>query len=226
MKAVLCRPFTSSGRFHRGPSRVGRLGPTPGGTSLNASGRSAAPSVAVPRHSGWVPLTGLALLSGWLALFPPNAAAQPPAASLAGSSWQLVGLQSMDDAIGRQTPKDPTVYTLRFGGDGMALMRLDCNRGRASWRASAVLPSQAPTRQGVSGSLRFGPLALTRARCPAPSLSDTVARQLPFVRSFVLRNNRLYLNLMADGGILEWRPPQGGPQGGVPSSRDKKPAER
>ena len=30
--------------------------------------------------------------------------------------------------------------------------------------------------------------------------------QAGFVRSFVLREGRLYLSLMADGGILVWEP--------------------
>lgn len=173
---------------------------------------------------GLTPLTGLAPLpsSASLTSAGPSRAANP----LAGSAWQLVALQSMDDAIGRQTPKDPAAYTLRFGADGMALMRLDCNRGRASWRASAAAPSQGTAKKDVSGSLHFGPLALTRALCPAPSLSATVARQLPFVRSFLLRNNRLYLSLLADGGILEWRPLPGVANSGVSTSKVLTPEER
>jgi para-nitrobenzyl esterase len=33
-----------------------------------------------------------------------------------------------------------------------------------------------------------------------------VARDLGYVRSYRLKNGRLYLSLMADGGIYEWRP--------------------
>jgi len=33
---------------------------------------------------------------------------------------------------------------------------------------------------------------------------DVVMRQLPFVRSYVIRDRRLYLSLMADGGTLEF----------------------
>ena len=161
-----------------------------------------------PRH-GRLPSLALLGLIALPPLIPPIAAAQPPtarqASPLAGSTWQLEALQSMDDAIGRRTPPNPTAYTLRFGADGTADLRLDCNRGRAPWQAST-----APGQE-VSGTLRFGPLALTRALCPPPSLSDTVARQLPFVRSFLLRNNRLSLSLLADGGILEWQPLPGVP---------------
>lgn len=156
---------------------------------------------------------------------PSRLPSSPPArfqsSPLAGTTWQLVALQSMDDAIGRRIPPDPAAYSLRFGADGTADLRLDCNRGRAPWQATTAPPSSAPPSsarpsQGaapkdVSGSLRFGPLALTRALCQPRSLSNTVARQLPFVRSFLLRHNHLYLSLMADGGILEWQPLQGIP---------------
>jgi para-nitrobenzyl esterase len=47
-------------------------------------------------------------------------------------------------------------------------------------------------------------MAATRAQCPPGSLHDTVMRQLPFVRSYVIRDRRLYLSLMADGGTLEF----------------------
>ena len=57
--------------------------------------------------------------------------AQPPAAKknesgLAGTSWQLVRIQYMDDKV--LTPDDPAKYTLAFGTDGRVSMRIDCNR--------------------------------------------------------------------------------------------------
>ena len=176
-----------------------------------------------PGRLPWLTLVGLIALPP---LISPIATAQPPGAPpaalpsspLTGSSWQLVALQSMDDAIGRRAPQDPTAYTLRFGADGTAEMRLDCNSGRAPWQATTA-PQSPPE---PSGSLRFGPLALTRALCPPPSLSDTVARQLPFVRSFLLKNNRLYLSLLADGGILEWQPLPGVPHRAVLSPEERR----
>jgi heat shock protein HslJ len=135
----------------------------------------------------------------------------PALANLLGRQWQLVAIQSMDDAIGRRVPRNPSDYTLRFGHDGTATLRLDCNRGEAPWQVSAALPLLSVPGGEVSGSLRLGPLALTRALCPKGSLSNDLARQLPYVRSFLLRGDRLYLSLMADGGILEWQPLQGVP---------------
>lgn len=177
------------------------------------------PSLA--RAARWLGLAAPAAIA-ITGLIPPAGAApaqaQPAQASgplapgpLAGSQWQLVAIQSMEDATGRRVPPDPDRYTLIFGADGTARLQVDCNRGRAPWQASPAEPVAGHPRQEVSGSLRFGPLELTRALCPPPSLAASLERQLPFVRSYLLKGERLFLSLMADGGILEWKPLQGIP---------------
>jgi putative lipoprotein len=42
--------------------------------------------------------------------------------------------------------------------------------------------------------------------CPPGSLHDQLVKQLPYVRSYVMRDGHLYLSLMADGGIYEFEP--------------------
>ncbi len=120
----------------------------------------------------------------------------PP--SLAGTSWQLLAIQSMDDAQGATKLADPKRFTLSFGADGRASLRLDCNRGTGAWEAK---PAGAD-----SGQLTFGPIAATRAMCPPPHLDERIVRDLPYVRGYLLKSGRLYLSLMADGGIYEWEP--------------------
>ncbi|MFO0157408.1 MAG: META domain-containing protein [bacterium] len=122
-----------------------------------------------------------------------------PPPTLAGTSWQLLAIQSMDDRQGTLTEADPSRYTHSFGRDGSAVMRLDCNRASAPWKLT-------PGPEASSGSLTFGPVAATRARCPPPSIDARVLRDLPDVRSFLLRDGRLHLSLMADGGIYSWGP--------------------
>ena len=73
----------------------------------------------------------------------------------------------------------------------MFTARIDCNRARGGWK------SPAP------GRLEFGPMAATRAECPPGSLHDQIMRQLPFVRTYVVKGERLYLSLMADAGTYE-----------------------
>jgi heat shock protein HslJ len=121
-----------------------------------------------------------------------EASASSNAPTLAGTSWQLVKFQGGDGKI--LTPDDPTKYTIEFGAGGQLTARVDCNRGRGTWTS------------GGPNQLQFGPLALTRAQCPAGSLHDPMVKQWPYVRSYVTRDGYLFLSLMADGGIYEFEP--------------------
>jgi para-nitrobenzyl esterase len=111
---------------------------------------------------------------------------------LGGTSWQLVKFRGGDGTV--LTPDEKAKYTLAFNADGSFAARIDCNRGRGAWTSPAA------------GRLEFGPMALTRAMCPPESLHDRIVRQLPYVRSYVIRDGHLFLSLMADGGSYEFEP--------------------
>jgi heat shock protein HslJ len=130
-----------------------------------------------------------------------GAESEVPGTHLAGTTWMLVALQSMDDAVGTTRPEDASRYTLRLNEDSTAAIRLDCNRATGTWIAE---PSADPS----NGRFEFGPLATTSALCAPPNLDERIAAQLPYVRGYLLRDGRLYLSLMADGGILAWQPYQ------------------
>ena len=114
----------------------------------------------------------------------------PP--GLAGTSWQLVKFQSSDEKI--LTPDDGAKYTIEFAAAGQLTARIDCNRGRGTWTS------------GGPNQLQLGPLALTRAQCPAGSLHDQIVKQWANIRSYVVKDGHLFLSLMADGGIYEFEP--------------------
>jgi uncharacterized protein len=155
-----------------------------------------------PRASGGALRRGALLLALAAAAAAPvvvgPATVRAAESSLAGTSWRLVEFQSMDDAIGTLRPQRGEPYTMSLGSDGTASMTLDCNRASGPWSAQ---PASAE-----SGTFRIGPLAITRALCPEPSLEPRIARDLPYVRSYLLRDGRLHLSLMADGGIYTWEP--------------------
>lgn len=144
-------------------------------------------------------LRAIGLLGSGLLVLAGHAGAAPSAPQLAGSAWELVAIQSMDDAQGTLRIADPAAFTLQLGADGRAALKLDCNRGTASWKAT-------PAGDGNSGQFAFGPLAGTRALCPPPHLDERIVRDLGYVRGYLLRDGNLYLSLIADGGIYEWRP--------------------
>jgi heat shock protein HslJ len=124
--------------------------------------------------------------------------------ALANTQWRLVEFQSMDDATGTVRPRDPSLYTLSLNGDGTVTMKLNCNRAKGAWSAEA-------SRDATNGRFAFGPLAMTRAHCPPPSMDETIAAQAQFIRTYLLKDGRLYLSLMADGGIYAWEPDSGKP---------------
>lgn len=113
-------------------------------------------------------------------------------AGLAGTSWRLVRMLAMDDRS--YTPDERSKYTLAFAADGRVELRADCNRGQGSWSEPAP------------GQLRFGRLVTTRVMCPPKSWSDRFIRGLGDVHSYRFRGGRLYLSLMADGGLYEFEP--------------------
>ncbi len=125
-----------------------------------------------------------------------QAAATDP---LTGTTWQLVGIESMaPDEQASTTIDDPSKYTVDFGADGNAAFRLDCNRGTGTWTSEPAAPD--------SGSLTFGPIGVTRMFCPQPSFDTQVAAALGRVRSYLISDGQLHLSLEADSGIMHWRP--------------------
>ena len=148
--------------------------------------------------------SGAACAAALLLLVAASGQGAETASPLAGTEWRLVEFQSMDDATGTSRPEDPSLYTLRLNADGTVNMRLNCNRANGTWSAE---PSADPS----NGSFRFGPLAMTRALCPPPSMDEQIAAQSEYVRGYLLREGRLHLSLMADGGIYTWEPIAGVP---------------
>ena len=118
--------------------------------------------------------------------------AAPASPALEGTSWQLVRFQGGDGTV--LVPDERSKYTMMFGADGVMRARIDCNRASGSWKSAG--PKQ----------LEFGPMAITRAQCPPGSLHDQLVKQLPYVRSYLIKGGHLYLSLMADGGAYEFEP--------------------
>jgi para-nitrobenzyl esterase len=126
----------------------------------------------------------------------PAAFGQPPspaaAAALGGTQWQLVVFRGGAGEVVK--PDDGLKYTLAFDAGGQVAARIDCNRGRGTWM------SKGP------GQIELGPLALTRALCPAESLHDRIVRHWSSVRSYLIKDGHLFLGLIADGGAYEFAP--------------------
>lgn len=121
----------------------------------------------------------------------------PSANPLAGTRWRLVQIQSMDDVVGTIHLENPSAFTMTLNADGTVNLRLDCNRANGAY---TVEPAADPE----NGRFEFGPLVATRARCPLPRLDEQIVAQTQYIRGYLIRDGKLYLSLMADGGIWAW----------------------
>lgn len=140
--------------------------------------------------------TGFAVAALWAAQALAAGGEVAPA-TLAGTRWRLVEFQSMDDRQGITRPSAGTLYTMSLHGDGTVQLQLNCNRANGRWTAR-------PSSDAQSGQFTFGPLAATRTRCPPPSMDQSIVAQSAYVRGYLLKDGRLHLSLMADGGIYVW----------------------
>lgn len=114
---------------------------------------------------------------------------------LVGTEWRLLEFESSDDSIGTIRPGSGETYTLRLDPDGSAAMTLFCNQGTGQWTSADYrLPR---------GDLSITPGAMTMAACP-PSRLERLGADLARVRSFVIEDGRLHLNLIMDSGNYVW----------------------
>lgn len=120
----------------------------------------------------------------------------PVTRGLPGTSWRLIHFQSMDDAIGTRVPPNAERYLLTFASDGKLSAQLDCNRLVGGWQATPSTP--------MSGGLTINGGGMTRALCQPGAMDTQIARDLGFVRSYTIKDNRLNLALEADAGIYTW----------------------
>jgi para-nitrobenzyl esterase len=49
-------------------------------------------------------------------------------------SWRLVAFQGSDDTT--LMPADRAKYTIEFAAGGRLTVRIDCNRGRGTWKSN------------------------------------------------------------------------------------------
>ena len=119
----------------------------------------------------------------------PGARSNDPQVVL-GRTWQWLGTQTPLEAV---TVVEPGRYTVRFGKDGAAAIRFDCNSGGGDFQLSA-------------GSIEFGNLFATRMACPPDSQDAIFMRQLEAARIFFVQGGVLYLDLFADGGTMRFEP--------------------
>jgi heat shock protein HslJ len=120
---------------------------------------------------------------------------------LQATHWQLLEFQSMDDQQGSTKPATPNTYELILQLNGNYLLNLPCYQASGNW-------SVTPGSNQQQGSISFSQFRTTHAKCSAKeetSLDRSLMSQMQFIRSYTLKEDKLYLSLMADGGIYSWK---------------------
>lgn len=107
---------------------------------------------------------------------------QPEAAPDIVGVWRLSELRAVDGTATVPPPDVP--YEIRFAADGVASLRVDCNRATARWG------STSPNR---SGQIGFEARSMTEAFCGEGSLDTRIVRQLPGLTRFSIRRDVLTL---------------------------------
>ena len=112
---------------------------------------------------------------------------------LSGTSWQLVKFQDSDGTV-LVPAGDRSKYTIAFGTNGRATVRVDCNRGSGGWTYKG--PNQ----------IQFGSMSVARAKCGPGSLHDRIVKDGAVVRNYVIKDGHLFLLLLEDAGTYELEP--------------------
>ena len=118
---------------------------------------------------------------------PATAVAAAGTANTTGS-WRWEGLISSAD---RTPVEKPESYTLELQGAGKALVRADCNRGKATYK----LDGRAIVIK-VSG--------MTKVACPTGSLSERYVRALEAAVGQRVKGDTLFLDLPGEGGTMKF----------------------
>jgi heat shock protein HslJ len=119
--------------------------------------------------------------------------------TLTGVSWEWVSTTTPTEEI---TVADPTRYTIIFNEDGTAGIKADCNVGNAEYTT------------GESGEISIVLGVFTLAFCE-DSQDQQFRNGLSSAASYLFQDGDLYIDMMADGGRMRFRP-AGGSEAGTP----------
>ena len=122
-------------------------------------------------------------------------AVTPPAGQegtqLVGTSWRWIRLTDPTQEVQIENPAN---YTLTFTDATSISMKADCNQASASYTA------------GADGTLTITPGITTLAACPQGSRGDEFVQKLSSAAIYFMRDGHLFIDLVADGGTLEFEP--------------------
>jgi heat shock protein HslJ len=110
--------------------------------------------------------------------------------ALWANPWQWV---SFTDPVEKYDVKNSGNYVLTFHEDGTVDIKADCNNAQGTY-----------TTDGHKISIIVGPMTL--AACPPGPRSEEFIKHLGFAAIYFFQDGDLFIDLMADGGAMQFRP--------------------
>ncbi len=139
----------------------------------------------------------------------PAAQAQPETAGDIVGSWQWTGFR--DPANGPATIDAPERYALTLGEDGSVQVKADCNNAQGTYSI-----------EDIAIKIELGPTTLVH--CGDDSRSDDFLKYLGFAADYHVDDNKLLIDLKADGGTMTFQRAaergsgeSGGPEAALPA---------
>lgn len=110
--------------------------------------------------------------------------------ALVENSWQWVAFTNPVEEFEVESPES---YVITFNADGTLAIQADCNNVAGSYTAD-------------DSSLTIEPGPTTLAACPEGSRGEQFVELLRGAAIYFFQEGNLYIDLMADGGTLEFAP--------------------
>lgn len=110
--------------------------------------------------------------------------------NLTGTIWAWIGFT---DPVQQFAVENPMSYTLTFQEESRVAVVADCNNASGSY-----------TADDSRLTIEVGPM--TKAACPSDSHSDDFVKYLGYAAIYFYDGGHLFIDLMADGGTLEFSP--------------------
>lgn len=108
---------------------------------------------------------------------------------VAGKDWQWTAFT--DPVNGAQEIAAPAKYQVSFLPSGTVRVTADCNRGAGQYQVDGA-------------ALQITVQAMTRAMCPAGSLSDQFVKNLNAAAVWFVQDGDLFIDLFADSGTMRF----------------------
>lgn len=108
---------------------------------------------------------------------------------LSGTEWDLVNITSMNDEV--NTPTKNEIFILSLDENGRFKATTQCLKAKGQWISNG------------NAHIEFNQISMENNNCSPHFLEKHFINQFQWVRSYILREDKLFLATMADGAIIE-----------------------